>query len=233
MAELSERQQQLKAAFTEARGYWSALWDTLLRLSPEFFEAYTAFSSVPWRTGTLPPKIKELIYVAIDASTTHLYEPGVRIHMQNALKHGATQDEIAEVLMLASALGIHSCVLGVPVLIEELQRAGRDALPALGAEQERLKQDFIAARGYWAPFWDQLLTLSPEFFSAYLQFSRCRGATAAWSQDQGADLHRARRGDHASLRAGPAPAYPERVGIWRHRRRDHGDPAAGQRARDP
>lgn len=33
------------------------------------------FSSVPWKHGTLPPKVKEFIYIAIDAATTHLYDP--------------------------------------------------------------------------------------------------------------------------------------------------------------
>jgi hypothetical protein len=78
MAGLDSRRQKLKAHFIEARGYWSELWDGVLQLSPEFFEAYSLFSSIPWKHGTLPPKIKELIYVAIDASTTHLYTPGTR-----------------------------------------------------------------------------------------------------------------------------------------------------------
>ena len=34
-----------------------------------------------------------------------------------------------------------------------------------------LKADFIEKRGYWADFWDYLLTLDPEFFAAYLDYS--------------------------------------------------------------
>ena len=75
---------------------------------------------MPWRHGTLEPKIKELIYVAIDAATTHLYEPGLRAHIRNALRYGATKEEIMEVLELVSVLGIHACTLGVPVLLEEV-----------------------------------------------------------------------------------------------------------------
>ncbi|HZV48526.1 MAG TPA: carboxymuconolactone decarboxylase family protein, partial [Candidatus Dormibacteraeota bacterium] len=103
-----------------ARGYWNAFWDGLLQLAPDFFEAYLAFSSVPWRNGVLEPKVKELIYVAIDASTTHLYEPGLRQHIRNALGYGATKEEVMEVLELTSVLGIHTCTMGVPVLLEEL-----------------------------------------------------------------------------------------------------------------
>jgi alkylhydroperoxidase/carboxymuconolactone decarboxylase family protein YurZ len=117
------REERLKAEFIEARGYWSTLWDDILALSPDFFEAYLRFSSVPWRHGRLEPKVKEFIYIAIDAATTHLYEPGTRIHVRNALCHGATREEIMEVFELVSVLGIHSVTHGVPVLVEELRAA--------------------------------------------------------------------------------------------------------------
>ncbi|GAB3378514.1 carboxymuconolactone decarboxylase family protein [Amycolatopsis echigonensis] len=114
------RQNALRDAFIKERGYWNPFWEGLLSLDPDFFDAYREFSAVPWRKGVLEPKIKELIYTAIDASTTHLYEPGLRQHIRNALGYGATKEEIMEVLELTSVLGIHTCTLGVPVLMEEL-----------------------------------------------------------------------------------------------------------------
>jgi alkylhydroperoxidase/carboxymuconolactone decarboxylase family protein YurZ len=122
---LTERQGQLKEEFTRERGYWNPLWDGVLRLDPDFFEAYLNFSAVPWKNGTLEPKVKEFIYIAIDASTTHLYEPGLRLHIQNALGYGATKEEIMEVYELASVLGIHTCTLGVPVLLEEVEQMSK------------------------------------------------------------------------------------------------------------
>ena len=71
----------------------------------------------------MPPKIKELIYIAIDSSTTHLYEPGLGQHIKNALKYGATKEEIMEVFELTSVLGIHTITMGVPVLMKELKLA--------------------------------------------------------------------------------------------------------------
>jgi len=122
--ELSGRQKQLKERFIAERGYWSeGLWDQVLRLDVDFFEAYLNFSAVPWKKGVLPPKIKELIYTAIDAATTHLYEPGLRQHISNALKYGATKEEIMEVFELVSVLGIHTCTMGVPILMEELKKS--------------------------------------------------------------------------------------------------------------
>ena len=101
----TERQRALREQFIDSRGYWNPFWDGLLALDPEFFESYLSFSSVPWKSGPLEPKVKELIYTAIDASTTHLYEPGLRQHIRNALGYGATKEEIMEVLELTSVLG--------------------------------------------------------------------------------------------------------------------------------
>jgi alkylhydroperoxidase/carboxymuconolactone decarboxylase family protein YurZ len=127
--ELSERQKILQQKFMEERGYWDEkLLGQLLRLDPDFFEAYWNFSAIPWRKGSLSPKIKEFIYIAIDASTTHLFEPGLRLHIQNALKYGATKEEIMEVLECVSVLGIHTCALGVPILAEELKKAAEGKL---------------------------------------------------------------------------------------------------------
>jgi len=174
MSELSAEQKKIKDDFIENQGYWSPFWQQMLTLNPEFFAAYAAFSSVPWKHGVLEPKIKEFMYIAVDASTTHLYNPGTRVHIKNALGLGATKEEIMEVLQLTSVLGVHTCTEGVPILIEELRNAGKGGEiddVELGPREEKLKADFIAARGYWAPFWDQMLVLSPEYFEAYLQFS--------------------------------------------------------------
>ena len=169
---MDDRQRRIREEFVDRRGYWNEFWDGLLSLDPDFFEAYLAFSGVPWQNGTLEPKVKELIYIAIDAATTHLYEPGLRQHIQNAIRHGATRDEIMEVYELVSVLGIHACTLGVPVLLDELEQLGLEGRPEeLTPEQEAMKDDFIAKRGYWNEFWDGLLALDPAFFEAYLRFS--------------------------------------------------------------
>ena len=91
MSESTSRQAALKDQFVKARGYWSPVWDDVLALDADFFEAYMQLSSVPWRTGPLPPKVKELIYVAIDASTTH-HAAGVRNNIFAAVRSGLQPD---------------------------------------------------------------------------------------------------------------------------------------------
>ncbi len=71
----------------------------------------------------LSPKEIELLSIAFDASFTHMYAPGTRRHVRNALKAGASIEEIFEVLKICVAHGVQACNLGVPILEEEL--AGR------------------------------------------------------------------------------------------------------------
>jgi len=40
--------------------------------------------------------------------------------MQNALKAGASKEEILETIQLTTVMGIHSCNLAIPILLEEV-----------------------------------------------------------------------------------------------------------------
>ena len=120
---LDERREAMKKSFIENRGYWHASWEGLLELDPELFDAYVAFSSVPWKTGVLEPKIKELMYCAFDAAATHLYVPGLKLHMRNAIRYGATAEEIMEVLEIVSMIGIHGAAVAAPMLEKALAEA--------------------------------------------------------------------------------------------------------------
>lgn len=121
-----ERKQRLKDAFRASRGYFDEIWDEIISLDLDFFEQYERFSSVPWHHGALDPKTKELIAIGLNASVTHMYMPGVRSHIRQALKFGATKDEIMEVFQLVSVLGVHSLTVGLPIFVEELKRAEQE-----------------------------------------------------------------------------------------------------------
>jgi len=106
----------------KAKGDWNPLWEQFRELDPDFLEAYLAFRNVPQSQGPLEQKYKELILIAINAATTHLYGPGVRRHIQNALKAGASMEEILETIQLTTVMGIHSCNLAIPILTEEVSK---------------------------------------------------------------------------------------------------------------
>jgi alkylhydroperoxidase/carboxymuconolactone decarboxylase family protein YurZ len=109
-----------------ARGAWNPLWDGLHELDPAWTEQFMTMGMQPWRSGVLEPKFIELLCIAVDASATHMYAPGVRRHIRTALALGATGEEILEVLKLTTLVGIHACNIGVPILVEELATLGQD-----------------------------------------------------------------------------------------------------------
>jgi alkylhydroperoxidase/carboxymuconolactone decarboxylase family protein YurZ len=118
-APLSDYQEKLKDDFTRQRGYWNPTWDEMLELAPEMFEAYTEFSSHPWRTGRLTPMEKELVYIAFDTSATHLYRVGLKLHIENALGYGATPEQILEVMQIAVLIGMKAVTVGAPIVQAE------------------------------------------------------------------------------------------------------------------
>ena len=71
-------------------------------------------------------QMKELVYCAFDCAATHLYVPGLKLHMKNALGYGATPQEIIEVLEIATLLSVHTAHVAVPI-VEELMMGGPKA----------------------------------------------------------------------------------------------------------
>jgi alkylhydroperoxidase/carboxymuconolactone decarboxylase family protein YurZ len=106
----------------KAAGQWNAAWDPFFELDPVWTEAFIAAGAPVYVGGILSPKMAELLSIAFDASVTHMYGPGTRRHIRAALKHGATMEEIMEVLKICVAAGIQACNLGVPTLADELER---------------------------------------------------------------------------------------------------------------
>ena len=107
----------LKREFIARRGYWAPAWDAVLKLDPRFFRAYLELSSFP-QPGALDAKTRELILLAVDITATHLYRPGAKIHLQNAIDLGATPAELMEVFELASLIGVHAVVEGARMLVD-------------------------------------------------------------------------------------------------------------------
>ena len=112
-----------------ATGNWNPDWEPFARLDPAWTEKVIAMAIAPAVSGALDAKTIALIGIALDVSCTNLYAPGVRRHIQRALKAGATKAEITAVLQLASLQGLHSICVGGPILLEELEAAGQQDNP--------------------------------------------------------------------------------------------------------
>ncbi|HET7525030.1 MAG TPA: carboxymuconolactone decarboxylase family protein [Burkholderiaceae bacterium] len=103
-----------------AAGQWNPNWNPFYELDPVWTEQFMAMGLKPMLSGALDAKTIEFIAIAVDASCTHMYAPGVRRHIRKALELGATKEEITAVLQCVSVLGIHTMSLGAPILLEEL-----------------------------------------------------------------------------------------------------------------
>jgi alkylhydroperoxidase/carboxymuconolactone decarboxylase family protein YurZ len=173
MSDLRERVEDLR----RRGGYWTPTLDPLIEMAPEFVEAYVSFAAHPHRAQHLSAKARSFVGLAVHAAATHLHEHGVRLSIRSALDAGASTAEIIEVLELTATLGVHACVFGVPILVEELGGVP-PAPPGEEAKRERLKADFIAKRGYWNDgIWAGLLALDADYFQAFTAFSSAPWAT--------------------------------------------------------
>ena|SRR5690242_10237255 len=105
-----------------ASGNWNPDWEPFAKLDPAWTEKAIGLAIAPAASGVLDKKTIELIGIALDASTTHLYAPGVRRHIQRALAAGATKQEITAVLQIACMQGLHSMCVAAPILLDELEK---------------------------------------------------------------------------------------------------------------
>jgi len=169
MSDLTPEQQVLKEAYVRARGYWRDWTEGLLRLDPAFLEAYGKYGGYSAENGPLSAKMRELIYVALDVSATHLFRSGLALHLRLALQEGATAREIVDVFRLATMQGLDGCNLGIGILAEEMASAGIQADHAeLTKEQQALRDAYIAQFGDWPDFCEQWLRCDPGYFAVLL-----------------------------------------------------------------
>lgn len=109
----------IKAHYQAERGYWRPWNEALLDENPRFLQRYASYAGHPAKAGPLSVKQVELIYVALDASATHLFGSGLSLHMGKALSAGATPAEIFDVLHRVAAQGLNSVYQATAILAEE------------------------------------------------------------------------------------------------------------------
>jgi alkylhydroperoxidase/carboxymuconolactone decarboxylase family protein YurZ len=78
------------------------------KLDPELFKNVETTRALALADGALPRKVKLLMAMALDAS--HGTVEGVRSLTQQAMKAGATKEEIMETLRVAQYIGGVGCI---------------------------------------------------------------------------------------------------------------------------
>lgn len=167
--QLTEEQARFKADYIRDRGYWVPFNDGLLAYAPDFLRSYFEYASLPARTGPLSARVRELIYVAVDSSTTHMFGEGLAIHVRAALAAGCTVAELMEVMQLTTAQGLDSISSGIGIVVEELAAAGVETAVderPLDEAETALRDGFIARFGDWPIWCDQLVRRDPGYFEA-------------------------------------------------------------------
>lgn len=154
---------EIKARFIAARGYWRPWTDAMLRANPGFLAHYADYAGHPASTGPLSARMVELIYVALDASATHLYEAGLATHLRMAREAGATDADVFEVLHLVTLQGLSAVLLAADLLHEAAP------LPALDA-QDPLRARIAALWPEQAPSLLRLAAQDRGYVAVLLDF---------------------------------------------------------------
>jgi alkylhydroperoxidase/carboxymuconolactone decarboxylase family protein YurZ len=104
----------------KASGNWNPDWEPFAKLDPAWTEKAIALALAPAVAGVLDTKTIELIGIALDASCTHMYAPGVRRHIERALKAGRRRRKSPPYCSSRRCRGFSMC-LAAPILLEELE----------------------------------------------------------------------------------------------------------------
>jgi alkylhydroperoxidase/carboxymuconolactone decarboxylase family protein YurZ len=81
--------------------------EAMLRLSPDIFVGFFNYCAIPWRSGTVRARIKELAALACDVTPSHRFRPGFRVHLKNAIALGIGRRAILQALDIAAAVPEH------------------------------------------------------------------------------------------------------------------------------
>jgi alkylhydroperoxidase/carboxymuconolactone decarboxylase family protein YurZ len=111
---LNPQQQQLWDSHVGDDPYWAkfrnsvpGFLEALIRLSPDQFRAFFDYCALPWRSGTVRARTKELAALACDATSAHRFLPGFLLHLDNAIAIGNQRLAILETLDIAADAPAH------------------------------------------------------------------------------------------------------------------------------
>lgn len=110
--------EQILEYYRKERGYIPDFVDILARERIDFLEKYYEIRRIIIDEGALPRKVKELILLGVSAANGSSH--GVKTHAKDAVKAGASREEILDTALLVFLAS------GIPALISVL-----DCLKAL------------------------------------------------------------------------------------------------------
>jgi alkylhydroperoxidase/carboxymuconolactone decarboxylase family protein YurZ len=116
---------------------------------------------------------RTLVDFGVKASPAALDRHAIEASVSAAYAAGATPAQLAEVLTLVSALGVHSLMTSASIVVREAQKRGL----AVGAADEQLWTEKVGTDAYWASFerffpgfLHDLLALAPRTFRGFFEY---------------------------------------------------------------
>lgn len=103
-------------------GKFNPAWESLDRWDPLWLDSLLSVGLAREIVDVLGARTFELLCIAIDATVTHIYHPGIRRHIDAALSIGIPPQEVLDVIKLVSIQGIRSMDVGVRILEEHFNR---------------------------------------------------------------------------------------------------------------
>lgn len=89
------------------------------KFASEGFKGYQAFNTAATKAGKLSTKFKEIIAVAVGTATQCPY--CIDVHTKNAEREGATNEELAEAIMVTAALRAGGAYAHMRIMFESYQ----------------------------------------------------------------------------------------------------------------
>jgi alkylhydroperoxidase/carboxymuconolactone decarboxylase family protein YurZ len=166
--------------------------------------------------SALAPRTRALIYVAVDLQTAHLYPDGAEVNMREALSHGATVDEISEVLGIAASTTYQPFARCLRAALREFQLDG-DAAPA--DAHEGLRRAFAEYCGVVPEWLDFAIGVLPGIVPGLLAYVSMPERAPALDEKTRALIF-------VGLNASPPISDVDAVARWGRRCKESGASAA-------
>src|SRR3984885_14735523 len=98
------------------------------QLSPDTIKGYMTLSAAGQKTDLLGPKVRELISLAV--AVTLRCDGCITVHTDAALRHGATEEEIAEALGVAVAINAGAALVYTTRVLDAVRNHPSPPSPA-------------------------------------------------------------------------------------------------------
>jgi alkylhydroperoxidase/carboxymuconolactone decarboxylase family protein YurZ len=142
--------------------------DLLYAWDPQWAGRYAQMIGNPFTNGIPSTKDALLILVGVSGSVTNMDAGALRRAIRDALRAGATRDEILEVLKMTAVVALHSMSLGAPILIEETKAADKSLDASAGEAPATPTCDKMREIGQWNQAWEPFYQLDPLWTEQFI-----------------------------------------------------------------